>query len=165
AVLLLLGFELYHAWKSKTFPAYLKAIGSLAVAAVLAVAVNATLLWTTYEYGQETIRGKSNLTDSLAVGSSKGVDRDYAYQWSQGVGENLTFLIPNAYGGGVSGALDADSEVAKTLAGRGVPADQAAAVAKDMPTYWGDKPFTHGPWYFGAGVILLFVFGLFIVKN
>ncbi len=165
AVLLLLGFELYHAWKSKTFPAYLKAIGSLAVAAVLAVAVNATLLWTTYEYGQETIRGKSNLTDSLAVGSSKGVDRDYAYQWSQGVGENLTFLIPNAYGGGASGALDADSEVAKTLAGRGVPADQAAAVAKDMPTYWGDKPFTHGPWYFGAGVILLFIFGLLVVKN
>src|SRR5690554_2104474 len=165
AMLILVGIELYHAIKDKKLAEFGKAIGSLAAACVLALAVNAGLLWTTYEYSQESIRGRSNLTTETKAADTKGVDRDYAYQWSQGVMENLTFLIPNAYGGGSGPQLDENSEVAKVLLQEGVPANQAVGFAQQMPTYWGDKPFTSGPWYFGAIVIFLFVLGIFIVHN
>src|SRR5690606_10438797 len=165
AMLILVGIELYHAYKDKTMPAFWKSIGSIAVAAVLALAVNAGLLWTTYEYSQESIRGKSNLATESREADGQGVEREYAYQWSQGIMENLTFLIPNAYGGGSGPVLDEKSEVAKVLIENGVRADQAVGFAKQMPTYWGDKPFTSGPWYFGAIVVFLFVLGIFIVDN
>src|SRR5690554_2562180 len=165
AMLILMGIELYHANKEKQLARFGKAIGSIAAACVLALAVNAGLLLTTYEYSQESIRGKSNLVSEAKPGQNEGVDREYAYQWSQGVMENLTFLIPNAYGGGSGPNLDENSAVAKALVGQGVPQDQAVGFAQQMPTYWGDKPFTSGPWYFGAIVIFLFVLGLFIVNN
>jgi len=165
AMLILVGIELYHAYKDKKLPAFGKSIASIAVASILALAVNAGLLWTTYEYSQESIRGKSNLSTETKKAETKGVDRDYAYQWSQGVMENITFLIPNAYGGGSGPQLDESSHVAKVLIQQGVPQDQAIGFARQMPTYWGDKPFTSGPWYFGAIVIFLFVLGIFIVHN
>ena len=165
AMLILMGIELYHANKEKQLARFGKAIGSIAAACMLALAVNAGLLWTTYEYSQESIRGKSNLLSEAKPSQNEGVDREYAYQWSQGVMENLTFLIPNAYGGGSGPNLDENSAVAKVLVGQGVPQDQAVGFAQQMPTYWGDKPFTSGPWYFGAIVIFLFVLGLFIVNN
>ncbi len=165
ALLILIGIELYHALKAKKIPAFFKSIGYLTVAAVIAVGVNAGMLWTTYEYGQESIRGKSNLT--VDKGEPKnGLDKKYAYQWSQGVGENITFLVPNAYGGASgSKVLDENSAVVKTLTQRQVPTDQAVEFAKSLPTYWGEKPFTSGPYYFGAIICFLFIFGLFIVKS
>src|SRR5690554_6589106 len=165
AMLILMGIELYHAYKDKQLARFGKAIGSIAAACVLALAVNAGLLWTTYEYSQESIRGKSNVISESKPTQNQGVDREYAYQWSQGVMENLTFLIPNAYGGGSGPNLDENSAVAKVLLEQGVPQDQAVGFAQQMPTYWGDKPFTSGPWYFGAIVVFLFVLGLFIVNN
>ncbi|HYK56395.1 MAG TPA: hypothetical protein VEV15_07925, partial [Flavisolibacter sp.] len=86
-------------------------------------------------------------------------------QWSQGVGENMTFLVPNAYGGASSPQLDQNSEVVQTLTKLGVPADQAVGFAQQLPTYWGDKMFTSGPWYFGAIICFLFVFGLLVVRH
>jgi len=165
ALLILVGIELYHAVKAKNTKPFFKSIGYLAAAAVIAIGVNAAQLWTTYEYGQETIRGKSNLTTDKSE-PNNGLDREYAYQWSQGVGENITFLIPDAYGGATnSQALDENSNVAKVLSERGVPQDQAVGFARSLPTYWGEKPFTSGPYYFGAIVCFLFIFGLFVVKN
>ena len=164
-LLILVGVELYHSIKNKTSSQFIKSMGYLAAALILAVAVNAGSLWTTYEYGQESTRGKSNLKTENSTPNS-GLDREYAYQWSQGVGEIITFLIPNAYGGGQSNQLDENSEVAKTLIERGVPADQAINFAKQgVPTYWGGKPFTSGPFYFGAIICFLFVLGIFIVRG
>lgn len=170
ALLIYVGIELYHAVKTKTTQDFLKSFGYLAAAALLAVAVNAGMLWTTYEYGTETIRGKSNLKTEKSE-PNNGLDREYAYQWSQGLGESLTFLVPNAYGGASgSGNLDENSEVAKTLSAKGIPAEQLMPAMQQLSqiglsTYWGDKQFTSGPWYFGAIICFLFVFGLFIVKN
>ncbi|MEZ2337044.1 hypothetical protein AB6735_15475 [Mucilaginibacter sp. RCC_168] len=165
-VLLILVFiELYHAIKSKTTASFLKSLAYVGAAVVLALAVNASMLWSTYEYGKDTIRGKSNLTQHTTE-PSNGLPRDYAYQWSQGVGECITFLIPDAYGGSGRGPSDADSHVAKALIDKGAPADQAVYIAQNaMPLYWGEKPFTEGPVYFGAVICFLFVWGLFIVKN
>lgn len=169
ALLIYIGIELYHAVKTKTTKDFSRSFGYLAAAVVLAVAVNAGMLWTTYEYGKETIRGKSNLTTDKSE-PNNGLDRDYAYQWSQGIGESLTFLVPNAYGGASGANLDQNSEVAKTLTAKGVPAEQVIPAMQQLSqfglsTYWGDKQFTSGPWYFGAIICFLFVLGLFIVKH
>src|SRR5690606_40037232 len=107
----------------------------------------------------------SNLQTETKSANTKGVDRNYAYEWSQGVGESITFLIPNAYGGATAPQLDEHSEVVKVFTQRGVPEGQAIGFARQIPTYWGDKPFTSGPWYFGAIVLFLFLLGIFIVKG
>jgi len=176
SLIILAGIELYHAYKAKELKAFGKAIAYIAAGIVLAVVINASTLWTTYEYGKETIRGKSNLTTDKAE-PANGLDKAYAYQWSQGVGESFTFLIPNLYGGASGGALDPNGNFIKilqdgTVAGPlqsmyGENAQQALnAIAQNVGSqYWGDKPGTSGPYYFGAIICLLFVFGLFIVKH
>lgn len=165
AIMLLILIELYKATKAKQFKHIIKSLGCLVVSAIIAIAINAGLLWTTYEYSQETIRGEANLKMEGAQESQKGVDRDYAYKWSQGVAENITFLIPNAYGGGNVGNLDGNSNVAKWLTSHGVSEAEAITFVNGLQTYWGEKPFTHGPWYFGAIIIFFMVLGLFIVHG
>ncbi len=164
ALLIFVGIELYHAIKSKQTKPFFKSIVYLSAATLLAVAVNAGSLWTTYEYGNESIRGKSNLTKQTTE-PSNGLSKEYAFQWSQGIGECFTFLVPNAYGGGSRSTVDADSKVVKVLTDKGIDAAQAQGFAQQMPSYWGAKPFTEGPSYFGAVVCFLFVFGLLTVKS
>ncbi|MFB2118076.1 YfhO family protein [Parapedobacter sp. 2B3] len=164
-VLILAGIEAYGAIREKRLLAFGKAIGYQLVAVLVAVAVNASLLWTTYEYSKETLRGKANLKTENTQRADNGVSRDYAYHWSQGVGESITFLIPNAYGGGMSTRLDGQSNVAKLVMNKGADPAQAAGFAANLPTYWGEKPGTSGPWYFGASVVFLFVLGLIIVPG
>ncbi|SEL51462.1 YfhO family protein [Parapedobacter koreensis] len=161
AVLILVGIELYFAIREKRVLEFGKAVGYQAIAVIVALAVNASLLWPTYEYSKETLRGKANLKTENVQRADNGVSREYAYQWSQGVGESLTFLIPNAYGGGMSTQLDETSNVAKVLTNHSYSPEAAVNFA----TYWGEKEFTSGPWYFGSGVVFLFVLGLFVVKG
>ena len=165
AILILVGIETYHAFKYKTLPLLARAIAFATVATLIAIAVNASSLWSTYDYGKDTIRGKSNLT-AEAKESGKGLSKAYAYQWSQGVGECITFLIPNAYGGSSRGNAKQHEHVVKSLTDLGADPTQADYVAQNMgPSYWGEKPFTEGSFYFGAVVCFLFVLGLFIIKN
>ncbi len=165
SILILVCIELYHAFKGKTMPVFIKSAGYLAAATVLALMVNAALLWTTYEYGNESIRGKSHLTKNTAS-PANGIDKDYAFQWSQGIGECFTFLIPNAYGGGNGTPVEQDSKAVKALADKGIdPAQAQGFVTNYLPAYWGDKPFTEGPNYFGAAICFLFIFGLMVVKS
>jgi len=174
AVLILAGFELYRAIKNKTVPAFFKSIAFVLATAILAIAVNASLLWSTYEYGKDTIRGQSNLTQRTKE-PSNGLPKTYAYEYSQTAAENLTFLVPNAYGGTGPGLESIDlpnSELVKSFVAAGVPQEQVGgalqqleSVGLSFSSYWGDKPLTSGPHYFGAVVCFLFVFGLLIVKN
>ncbi|UOE48615.1 hypothetical protein MTO98_29865 [Mucilaginibacter sp. SMC90] len=165
ALLIMVGIELYHAIKNKTLNAFLKSVGYIAAAVLLGVAVNASILWSTADYGNETIRGKSNLTQHTTE-PSNGLPKDYAYEWSQGVGECITFLIPNAYGGGEQGSTDPESHVIKALNASGADPNQVTGISANyLPLYWGNKPFTAGPFYFGAVICLLFVWGLMTVKN
>lgn len=165
AIIILIAIELYKAIKNKETSLFFKSAAYLFVAAFIGIAVNTSMLWTTYEYGKETIRGKSNLRSEGNAKPSEGLDKDYAYGWSQGVKECFTFLVPNVYGGG-SGAqiLDEKSDAAKLLIERGVPADQAVGFVQQY-SYWGDKPFTSGPYYFGAIICFLFILGLIIVRS
>ncbi|MES2274555.1 MAG: YfhO family protein [Bacteroidota bacterium] len=172
ALIILLGIELYHAVKTKTTPAFLKSMAYLGGALVLAILVNAAVLWSTFEYSKDSYRGPSNLTKTSKE-PKNGLTKTYAYEWSQGVGECFTFLVPNAYGGGdlATVPLDKDSETAKLFIAKGQSEDQSVTIAQQLANfpglslYWGGKPGTGGPWYFGAVVCFLFVFGLIVVKN
>jgi len=165
ALLVFVGFELYYAIRDKKLPEFAKNTAVQFGAVLVAIAVNATVLFPTYEYSKLTTRGKANITKSDDGKPAGGLDKDYAYAWSQGIGENLTLLVPNAYGGKSGGLLDENSNVAKFFTSVGAPQQQAVQYAQGLPTYWGDKSFTSGPWYFGVGIIALFILGLFIVKD
>jgi len=172
AILLLAGIELYHAIKNKITGQFLKSMAFLGGAILIALAINASLLWSTYETGLDSIRGKSNLTQTTAE-ASNGLTKDYAYQYSQGVAECFTFLVPNAAGGGsVTQMTDPNSETAKVFTAKGASDDQAVQAVQQiggipgLSMYWGNKrPSTYGPYYFGAVICFLFVLGLFIVKD
>ena len=129
----------------------------------IAILPNARNMYTQWELGKISTRGATELTTTTPQGEqiSSGLDKDYAFQWSYGKGELLTFLIPNAYGGASGGTLDRSSEFYKTLRSAGYQ------VGKDVkaPTYWGDKPFTSGPVYFGAVVSFLFLLGMIVIKS
>ena len=169
AVIILIIVELYDAIRKKELKIFGGAVIYLIAATLLAVAVNATLLWTTAEYGAETNRGQSNLTQHTTE-PSNGLDKSYAYGWSQGVGECITFLIPNAYGGPtdqIPADAIASSNITKSLVANNIPEDKAESIVPQigLTYYWGEKPSTAGPYYFGAGVCFLFVLGLLIVKD
>nr|WP_199075099.1 hypothetical protein [Pedobacter sp. ASV19] len=170
ALVIYLAIELYHAWKEKKLSAFGRGLSFIAIGAVLALMVNASTLWTTYEYGKESNRGKSNLTTDKAE-EKNGLSKEYAYGWSQGVGESFTFLIPNLYGGATS--IDAlvkpESNAYKSLqsltGGDPTQAIQQLAGQIGYQQYWGGKPGTSGPYYFGAIICFLFVFGLLVVRS
>lgn len=175
SIIILVIIELYHAIKAKALKPFGTAILYLAIAGILGVAVNASLLWTTSEYAKESTRGPSNLTQHTNEPST-GLSKGYAYGWSQGIGECLTFIVPNAYGGSTD--FDqlkdhvADANITKALVTKNIPEDQAESTVMQLDrlgfyfgTYWGPKPFTSGPFYFGAIVCFLFILGLIIVKN
>jgi hypothetical protein len=166
SLLILAGIELYQAIKNKRLAAYLKAMAFIGGAVVLSVAVNASLLWSTAEYGQETIRGQSNLTQHTKE-PSNGLSKEYAYEYSQTIGENLTFLVPNAYGGetGLESIDFQNSELLKALQAAQINQQQFQALSQALNSYWGDKPLTSGPHYFGAVICFLFILGLLIVRS
>ena len=60
------------------------------LAGVLGASTNITRILTTYEYGEESMRGKSELTNDLDNKTS-GLDKDYATAWSYGKAESFTF--------------------------------------------------------------------------
>ncbi|MGA3013094.1 MAG: YfhO family protein [Bacteroidales bacterium] len=164
-IAVLLGIsELVQAIRSKAFKPYFIALGIIFIAAGFALATNITSLWATYEYGNYTIRGKSELTTNKGNRTS-GLDKDYATQWSYGVGETMTLLIPNFYGG-TDQKLDINSNTAKALRANNVPEENVRQfVDQHLPMYWGSQPFTAGPVYIGAIIFFLFVLGLLIVKG
>ncbi|WP_324672540.1 YfhO family protein [Hymenobacter sp. GOD-10R] len=170
--------ELVAAVRAKRLPDFLGRTALLAIAALLAVGVSFGRLYTTLEYGKYSIRGRSELkTPPPAApgatlqpagddaGSGSGLDRDYAFGWSYGVGESITLLIPNYYGGASQGKLSETSETAKALAALGVPPVQLRDFLAQLPLYWGAQPSTSGPVYMGAVVCLLFVLGLFVADR
>ncbi len=161
-VIIYVMVELFNKIKEKQISVFFKASAVLLFAVILALGTNITTLWTSYEYSKDTIRGKSELTSNADV-KTKGVDLDYATQWSYGIDETLTLLIPDFKGGSSSGKLGESSETYKVLKQNGVP--NIKSITSQMPLYWGPQPFTSGPVYAGAIFIFLFVLGLFIVKT
>lgn len=164
-LLLIFGIaEFVFSIRNKQLPHFFKAGSVVVIAVLIGVLTNITSLWATYEYGKETIRGATELTANQENRTS-GLDIDYATQWSYGIAETGTLLIPNFHGGASGGKLTENSSVFKALVANQVPRNQSREYIKSMPTYWGSQPFTSGPVYVGAIVVFLFIFGLFLVKG
>lgn len=152
--------KLIESIKEKQLHSYLKSVVVLLLAGVLGASTNITRILTTYEYGEESMRGKSELTNDLDNKTS-GLDKDYATAWSYGKAESFTLLIPNFHGGASQGELGTDSETYQAIK----QSPQARTLIKQLPLYWGTQPFTSGPVYAGAIVCFLFVVGLFLLKG
>jgi hypothetical protein len=142
--------------QEKKMAHFFKVMGLLSVAALLAASTHFTNLWTTYDYGKDTMRGKPELTREATV-KSNGLDRDYITNWSYGIGESWSLMIPNAKGGG--SALIGKSKALEAAE----PAYRNAIEGQNA--YWGDQPGTSGPVYVGVIVVFLFVLGMFIFKS
>ncbi|NOU62185.1 YfhO family protein [Marinifilum caeruleilacunae] len=164
-VICILIFEFYQQWKDQKLKQFFKAIGVLAVASVIALGVNFTNLFSSYEYSKSTIRGKSELSLGNKDNQTTGVDKDYGTMWSYGIQETLSLLIPNAKGGG--GSPQEGIQVLNYVNGGQI---KSAADYYDMEQvknhhYWGNQIFTVGPVYLGAFILFLFILGLFIVRG
>jgi len=160
-VLILIGVvQFVKDLKSNNLTSFAKRSGVLVLAALLASGTAISRLSTTMEYGEESTRGKSELTTDLDNKTS-GLDKDYATSWSYGVAETFTLLIPNFYGGASQGELTTESETYQAIK----RAPNAKQLIKQLPLYWGNQPFTSGPTYAGSIVMFLFIFGLLFVKS
>ena len=145
--------------RQKAYVHLLKATGVCIVAAVIAVCLNLSNLYHTWEYGQESMRGKSELVKKNNDNqTSSGLERDYITQWSYGIDETWTLLVPNVKGG-------ASVPLAENKAAMKKADPNYMGIYQQLGQYWGEQPMTAGPVYVGAFVLMLFVLGLFIVKG
>ena len=148
-----------QAYQQRTLASFGKSTGVLVVAGLIGVCINLSNLYHTYEYSKESMRGKSELVkENSANQTSSGLERDYITQWSYGIGETFSLLVPNVKGG-ASVPLAANEkamEKANPMYG---------SIYSQLGQYWGEQPGTSGPVYVGAFVVFLFVLGLFIVKG
>ncbi|HLP19079.1 MAG TPA: hypothetical protein VK174_02190, partial [Chitinophagales bacterium] len=159
-------YFLVEAVIQKTLPNFGKATLALILVSGLAFVPNVANLWSTWEYGKQTMRGGgSQLAEKKATNKGGGLDIDYATRWSEGASdfEFLSILIPNIKGGASGSELSTNSASYKALSGNGI--QSADNIVKRMPTYWGDQPFTSGPVYLGAAIFFLFVLGLMVVRS
>ena len=147
------------AFQENALAIYFKRTGVLVVAGLLGVCINLSNLYHTYEYSKESMRGKSELVkENSANQTDSGLERDYITQWSYGIGETFSLLVPNVKGG-ASVPLAANEkamEKANPMYG---------SIYSQLGQYWGEQPGTSGPVYVGAFVMFLFVLALFIVKT
>ena len=150
---------LWDAVRNHRLAQFGKATGVCFVAAALGVVINLSNLYHTWQYTQESMRGKSELVKKNSANqTSSGLDRDYITQWSYGIDETWTLLVPNTKGG-------ASMPLAMNEKAMQKADPQFYQIYQQLGQYWGNQPGTSGPVYVGAFVLMLFVLGLFIVKG
>ena len=158
-VLFLVIAYLVEAVRTRQLARFAKATAVLAMAAVLAVCINLPNLYHTWQYSKESMRGQSELVKANSGNqTSSGLDRDYITQWSYGIGETWTLLVPNAKGG--ASVPLAMNETAMKHAD-----NNYVGIYQQLGQYWGEQPGTSGPVYVGAFVLFLFFLGLFLVRG
>ena len=159
-IILLMGIAwLVEAIKEKQMARFLKATGVVALGAAIGVCINLSNLYHTWEYSQESMRGKSELVKQNASNqTNSGLERDYITQWSYGIGETWTLLVPNTKGG-ASMSLSQSEKAMEHAQSDFMP------IYQQLGQYWGEQPGTSGPVYVGAFVLMLFILGLLIVKG
>lgn len=164
AVFIFWLFKLIESIIKKNISVFVKSSSLLGISILIGVLPNMGNLLTTYEYGKYSTRGKSELTinEDLKPNTSNkttGLDKDYATQWSYGIGETFTFLIPDFKGGASQSIATADPDALKNISG------EMREIVGSQSAYFGPQPFTSGPVYIGAIVIFLMIIGLFVVPK
>ena len=159
-ILFMVGAFFEDAWRKKELPQFFKATGVLIVAGLIGVSINLSNLYHTYEYSKETMRGKSELKyeGAAAKQTSSGLNRDYITQWSYGIGETFSLLVPNVKGGASVPLSRSEKAMEKAN-------PMYSSLYPQLTQYFGDQPMTSGPVYVGAFVLMLFILGCFIVKG
>jgi hypothetical protein len=150
--------EFIYALRAKELKPFFRSSLVLIFPVLLAVGMNFNSLYTTYEYGKYSTRGKSDLVTGSPTETS-GLDKEYITQWSYGIDETFTLFIPNFKGG----ACQPFSNNSNTVSA--LRQNNAAKYAKQFVTYWGSQPWVDGPVYVGAIVFFLFILGLLIIKG
>jgi len=167
--------------KKKELPGFFKSLGLIVIAGIIGVLANAMILFTTYDYANASKRGgqlvmnEKNAKEKVADGKTKGLSKEYAFQWSYGIGETFTLIFPGVQGYGYHQSerdgdvyqfpsLGDDSKAVQLLTEKFGVGDQASAFASSN-LYWGKQPFTVGPVYLGAVISLLFFLGLFYLDG
>lgn len=149
----------FIAYQKQALPDFFKATGVLILAGLIGVCINLSNLYHTYEYSKESMRGKSELVkENAANQTDSGLERDYITQWSYGIGETFSLLVPNVKGG-ASVPLAANEKAMEKAN------PMYRNIYGQLGQYWGEQPGTSGPVYVGAFVMFLFVLGLFVVKG
>ena len=150
---------LVEAIRQKQQKRFLKATAVCLAGAAIGVAINLSNLYHTWQYQKESMRGKTELAKGQSADQTdSGLGREYITQWSYGIGETWTLLIPNTKGGASIPMSHNETAMAKAN-------PEYAELYNQMGQYWGEQPGTSGPVYVGAFVLMLFVLGLFIVKG
>ena len=150
---------LVDAIRHKTYVQFAKATSVCIAGAAIGVCINLSNLYHTWQYGQESMRGKSELVKKNSANqTNSGLERDYITQWSYGIDETWTLLIPNTKGG--ASVPMSESKIAMEKAD-----PTYESIYQQIGQYWGEQPGTSGPVYVGAFVMMLFVLGLLIVKG
>jgi len=145
--------------RKKEYQHLLKATGVCIAGAAIGICLNLSNLYHTWQYGQESMRGASELVkQNNSNQTNSGLDRDYITQWSYGLDETWTLLVPNTKGG--ASVPLSQNKTAMKLADYNY-----TGIYQQLGQYWGSQPMTAGPVYVGAFVLMLFVLGLFIVKG
>lgn len=147
----------------KDIKTLLKACGVMVIALVMAAACNMGNIYSNLKMAEESTRGKSELTTPTSTEKqSSGLDKDYVFAWSYGIGETFTLMIPNMRGGASGGTLSRSSHLYNEMVKNGVQVDPKGVQAN---TYWGAQPFTSGPVYFGAIICFLFILGMIVIRS
>ena len=159
--------ELYIHIKEKRYKDLAVASAIFIITFLIGIGVGSSSVFANQEYAEQTMRGgHSELAkETDQQNKTNGLDLDYATNWSYGISETLTLLVPNYMGGASGYNVGKESVLFNELVSNGVPRSSAAEFCKHAPTYWGTQPFTSGPVYVGAIVCFLFVLGLCLVKG
>jgi hypothetical protein len=157
--------ELISAVREKKLPEFAKTIGLLVGAVILAAGTFFGQLWAASEMATYSRRGGTDLTSTSPNTAGTGLAKSYAFEYSNGILEPMTLLIPNFYGGGSGEALvsDENSNTYKALMGAN---DNRLAnqLAQYSSAYWGPQPLAT-PYYAGAIIVFMFVLGITLAEK
>jgi hypothetical protein len=158
-ILFLIIAWLVEAIQQKQLVRFAKATGVCIAGAAIGICINLSNIYHTWQYSQESMRGKSELVKKNSENqTSSGLERDYITQWSYGIGETWTLLVPNTKGGATMPLTQSEKAMEKAD-------NNFLPIYQQLGQYWGEQPGTSGPVYVGAFVMMLFILGLFIVKG
>ena len=161
---LFIVFFLFIAWlvdaiRKHEMARFVKATAVCLAGAAIGVCINLSNIYHTWQYSKESMRGKSELVKKNSDNqTNSGLERDYITQWSYGIDETWTLLIPNAKGGASVPLTQSEKAMEKAD-------NNFLPIYQQLGQYWGEQPGTSGPVYVGAFVMMLFILGLFIVKG
>lgn len=160
-VLIAIGY-LIEAIKEKNIKSWLISSALLSVVAIFSLLSTSSRILQVYDYSPQSMRGGQSV---FIEDHSGGLDKEYAFAWSNGIGEAFCILVPDLYGSSSQFRLKDNSHYAKALTSLGVSPQDAQRMNQGAPTYWGSQSSLAGPIYFGAVICFLTILGLFSIRS